>query len=736
MEITVHNKDMVKVGVLSNTLPDAVHFFDDEWMQDGETGSGSFKCKVSKKNPNYQRIKFDQSTKLSFRIDGKDYVYTVFRLKEDADIIEIEAIYFSFELHHEKAPAVKAASAQGILWYLEKSGITNYSQLQIGRNEVLDRVRKLEYSEDNDSKLARLLDICASFDAEIDFEIRLHDNGQLKEFVLNIYREHDSEHQGVGRRRLDLPPLGYRTGLQGISRTVDYSEIFNAVSVTGKDGLNFNSATAEYRNAAGQVEFVKHVGDSRYKAPISASLFPAQIKQPGVSNNDVYIAKVVRTEYTTVGQLMGHALKLLRTHAYPKMDFELDVSSMVVNDPRYSLAIGDTWQVKCDDIRDDDGNRLLLEFRVSRIIRSFCNPEKNKIEFRNYRKLKSEVSTDLFSKMASMLSKVEQSGPKRYEQAEVPTKPAKEAIWLNTGQDAVQAGEVTIEPNTEYRYDGQDWQKVIVPANNLADNSITPEKLEVEKLSSVAQDMGEITAGRICLSKDMPASTGRKTTLGPNGQEIVIDYGEYSIPEHTLSTVIDSNSIIVDGNMTVTTKEDLVANNRKRMVLDQSGLTFGLEHDPENAVRKATINADWDCITDNLNLKINTNGHIGVHADRTIRLSTLEEITIKGSNFYTGWVEIGVSGVKYARQGGLTMVDYDVTPTSTSSFYLGKLPTEISQKIKTHIFERANAHSLDLTLDRRIQINADGGMWLLAPKANQRYRGQFVIGTFGTSNLV
>ncbi|MEI5579176.1 hypothetical protein, partial [Streptomyces brasiliscabiei] len=92
----------------------------------------------------------------------------------------------------------------GILWYLERSFISNYSQIRIGVNEVSDRKRTLKYEGESDTKLARLIDICNSFDAEFEFVTTLAQGGKLKELTLNIYKENDETNQGVGRRRIDL----------------------------------------------------------------------------------------------------------------------------------------------------------------------------------------------------------------------------------------------------------------------------------------------------------------------------------------------------------------------------------------------------------------------------------------------------------------------------------------------------------------------------------------------------
>ncbi|MTN58623.1 hypothetical protein GMB69_15720 [Turicibacter sanguinis] len=364
MEIRVHNRMMEIVGFLSNEAPDDIHFTDESWHQYLETGSSSLEFTIQKTDAIYDIIKFEEATYFSIYEDGQAHVFIIAMVNENETTLKVTAVSNNTELNYEQAPKIENMTSQGILWYLERSFISNYSQIRIGVNEVLDRKRTLKYEGESDTKLARLIDICNSFDAEFEFVTTLAQGGKLKELTLNIYKENDETNQGVGRRRIDLLPLEW---LPDIRRNIDYSGMITAVRSTGIDGLTYDSASMTIKNVDGQVEFVKNEGDTFFRAPIAANLFPTQLRMSGSNLNDIYHERKYQTDYETVNELLSHSLRLLRQNAYPKIEFELEMTSAQVKE--YGLKIGDTLKLYNDKIKNDDGTPLLLEFRVSELIR-------------------------------------------------------------------------------------------------------------------------------------------------------------------------------------------------------------------------------------------------------------------------------------------------------------------------------------------------------------------------------
>ncbi|WP_439847318.1 hypothetical protein, partial [Enterococcus faecium] len=73
-------------------------------------------------------------------------------VNENETTLKVTAVSNNTELNYEQAPKIENMTSQGILWYLERSFISNYSQIRIGVNEVSDRKRTLKYEGESDTK--------------------------------------------------------------------------------------------------------------------------------------------------------------------------------------------------------------------------------------------------------------------------------------------------------------------------------------------------------------------------------------------------------------------------------------------------------------------------------------------------------------------------------------------------------------------------------------------------------
>lgn len=387
---------MVKTGFLSDDIPGAVKFKADKWHRYRSNGLSTFNFSVSKSDPRYQNIKLEEASYFSFVYKGRSYLFTIIGVKDSSVTthIQFETVDNNADIVYEEAPSIDNKDSHDIIWYLERSGLTGNSQLKIGINELAGVKRTLKYDSTNDTKITRLQDIMASFDAEFEFETVLSYDGPIQETLIHIYREHDDRYQGVGRRRDDLPPLMSETGLEVVERDIDYKGIWTAVKVTGKDNLNFTNQSAKIYNTDGQVEFEKVAGDQYYRAVLAARLFPSNAKQAGVEIA-TYREKTLTTDYTKQDQLMNHGLKFLQANAYPKITFSAKARSSLVRNQRFDLDLGDTWKMQTDKLRNDDGSQLLLEFRVDEIEMSFTEPNVDQLTFSNFKKLKSHISDDL-----------------------------------------------------------------------------------------------------------------------------------------------------------------------------------------------------------------------------------------------------------------------------------------------------------------------------------------------------
>lgn len=398
MLLTLHDANLSKVAFIDNDKSTTLNYFDDTWVRDLETGSSTFEFSIYKKS-----LKSDTAYKkaynylnerafVSFKYKNQTYLFNVITVEEDETTIKCYCENLNLELINEHTNPFKADRAMTFVEYCNAMDLLNMTKLTIGRNEITDYKRTLEW-EGQDTKLARLLSLANKFDAEIDFETWLNDDSTLKTFKLNVYHENDDTHQGVGRVRSDIR-LVYGKNLKSITRKVDKKGIFNMIVPTTESesedepALNIGGLPDwEIKNDEGVVEFYKK-GTALY-APISARLYPSTFTSE--TSNDQWIRHDMTFDVKSASKLESEALKQLKSYAYPALTYT--VKGFV------DVDVGDTVNLT------DKGfvPTLLLTARVTSQKISFTQPTTNETTFANFRALKNELSTDIQSRLEELI---------------------------------------------------------------------------------------------------------------------------------------------------------------------------------------------------------------------------------------------------------------------------------------------------------------------------------------------
>ncbi|HEP6001050.1 TPA: phage tail protein [Streptococcus pyogenes] len=376
-------------------------FSSDTWHRYLAEGTSTFDFTVHKfvngVFQDYCKLINDQAY-FSFRYKGKDYLFYVLNMVEDDYSIQLSCNNLNLELKNEMALSFKSEEAQSLEWYLTKMEILNFARIRIAVNELSDRKRALTF-DGQETKLARLISVIRQFEGEFEFETNLTKNGAFKELVLNIYHEHDDNHQGVGRLRGDVK-LRYGRELKGVQRTVDKSQLFNVLFATGTKTEGEETKTfgienieREIKNEDGRVEFYTRKGSRGLYAPLSVEMFPASASL----TSDEWIRNDLATEYSTEEALWGYMLKWIKQHAYPVVTYAVSVRSDMVAG-HLGLELGDI--VKIQDNNFVGG--LILKARITEQIISFSNPNNNNFVFSNIQKLKNAISSSLQERMARL----------------------------------------------------------------------------------------------------------------------------------------------------------------------------------------------------------------------------------------------------------------------------------------------------------------------------------------------
>ncbi|HEM5080830.1 TPA: phage tail protein [Streptococcus suis] len=393
MLLTIHDANLKKVAFIDNDKQETLNYYDDTWTRSLETGSSTFEFTVYKKaiksdtaiNKTYNLL--NERAFVSFRHNGKSYVFNVMTVEENEQTIKCYCENLNLELINEYANPYKATKAMSFVEYCNAMDLLNFTHLSVGINEISDQKRTLEW-DGQDTKLARLLSLAKKFDAEIDFDTQLNADSSIKSFKVNVYHENDDKHQGVGHIRNDIQ-LTYGKNLKSITRKIDKTGVYNAIRPTGKRTVK-NGKGEEVEeivtigslgewsenNKDGVREFYQQ-GDMLY-APLSMQMYPSTFTSS--TTNDQWIRKDMEVESDSPSVIRAAAIANLRKNAYPALTYEVDGF--------IDVEIGDTIRIY------DDGFTpiLLVQARVSHQKISFTNPASNQTTFANFKALENNLS--------------------------------------------------------------------------------------------------------------------------------------------------------------------------------------------------------------------------------------------------------------------------------------------------------------------------------------------------------
>lgn len=239
MLLKIHDAKLKHVAFIDNDKPGTLHFYNDTWTRYLKTGSSTFEFTVLKQalvTDTHSELAYktlSEKSFVSFDYKGKTYLFNVMRTEENEVEIKCFCENLNLELLNEYADPYKADKAYSFKEYFEKFGYSRNNILQLNTNEVSNKKLTLEWTG-QDTMLKRLLSLANNFDAEIEFDVSLKPNGSIKAFIVNVYHEHDDNHQGVGKNRSDLY-LEYGKNVSEVKRTIDKATIFNMVTPRGKD---------------------------------------------------------------------------------------------------------------------------------------------------------------------------------------------------------------------------------------------------------------------------------------------------------------------------------------------------------------------------------------------------------------------------------------------------------------------------------------------------------------------
>ena len=382
--------DMPRIAILSaydevcafldNSLDGTLHYWDDTlhtYLQ-GSAYTFEFTTESWMEDAAY----LVDGNHLSFKYKDKGYYLNIVEVEKDELEIKVTAYGLVFELLNEEVDTYEGKSMS----FESYVKAFNYEKsFDIGINEISDK-RISNKWEGTDTVLKRLYSLATVFGAELEFVTELNDDYSLNRIVLNVYREHDDDHQGMGQNRTG-EVLHYGKEVTGITKKSDITELCTAIRPTGKDGLQLNklSGKKEY-DSDGNIEF--QVSGNNLLAPQARDRFPSLLKS---SKNDRYIVKIWSYDTSDVNVLYGQAKAELMKIMVPKVSYEVD-SYVDAN-------IGDTFTIEDTSYTPT----LYLTARVTEQEIRFTDSSNSKTTFDNFEEITSQIDQSLINAMQSMI---------------------------------------------------------------------------------------------------------------------------------------------------------------------------------------------------------------------------------------------------------------------------------------------------------------------------------------------
>lgn len=369
---------------LDNSITKAMHYWNDELHTylKGGAYTYSFKTFTDYEDAQYLIV----GNKISFIYKDKGYYLNIVNVDRDEVYTTVTAYGLSLELTNEETGPYKATGAMSFEQYINAFNFEK--PFVIGVNEVSDKRITHEW-EGTDTILARLFSLANVFDAELEFITELDRNYSLKRIVMNIYREHDSKHQGLGNDKRGQGNIRYGKEITGISKKSDITELYTAIRPTGTDGLTLLNLDKKEYDDDGNLEYSSPKGTIEILAPQARDRFPSTLM---ADINGRYICKVWSYDTDNPETLYGQALAQLKKNCIPQVSYTVD--------GYIDAEIGDTFIIEDSEYAPT----LYLEARITEQSISFTNRDNCKTTFDNFEELQSQINESLIDEMKLLIN--------------------------------------------------------------------------------------------------------------------------------------------------------------------------------------------------------------------------------------------------------------------------------------------------------------------------------------------
>lgn len=238
----------------------------------------------------------------------------------------------------------------------------------------------------------------------------------------------------------------------------------------------------------------------------------------------------------------------------------------------------------------------------------------------------------------------------------------------------------------------------------IVDGAITGEKLDVETLSSLTANLGQISGGSLELLESMAQRTS------------VDVWGNFTIPAHRRGIYIDNRGAISSGTPVRKSSSESTASDMPIAVLRSGQLRFARTNQSNDL--KSVLSYDLsDLDSAAISFTVTSDG------TKQLLIQANGQIVNQATN-YTRWMSTGVSGVYYKRQGDVVALKLQVATTANQQLNLGRIPAGLVPIQNAGTMMRVASWNVDQGIGRNLQINGDGTMLLLSSNRGETINTQ------------
>ena len=383
MRIAILSNQNNPLCYMDNDLADALHYFDDCLHTYLAGSQYTYEFKTFTDHPDSDHLAVGNH--LAFRDPkwNKDYYLTIMSVERSSTLISITAYGLSLELTNEDKQPEKF---QNITFEQRFNGATpDLGEFRIGVNEIAGQKRSWEFTG-TDSFLKRIFSIANEFDAEIGFECHLNDDYSLNEYLINVYKKHDDTHQGLGTNRTGQV-IRYGSGLSGIEKTEDITDLYTSIKPIGKNGLTLSGRSDKIYDSEGKLLF--ECDGLAIHGVQARDRFPSTLKESA----DRYTQKFLGVDTDSKDVLMSTGLRELKKVCDPKLSYKVD--------GYIDAEIGDTVTLEDSSYKP----ALYVQCRVVEQEVSFTDPTRSKTTFDNFSEVTPQLSSEITTIVQQLIEK-------------------------------------------------------------------------------------------------------------------------------------------------------------------------------------------------------------------------------------------------------------------------------------------------------------------------------------------